>query len=379
MAKPENSLRPRQPVLVIDTTAFFVDLRLSRDLADVLDAAGSGMIRVVVPEVVVLETGRHQAEKANKASNEAIKKVADGLRALNEIIDGLPRFDARDARDRLTVASEEYETWLRKTLDDHMVEVAPIPSVDHVELVKRDLARRKPFDNGGKGYRDALIWSTVVEVARGLDVDDHLIFVTNNTQDFVDSGSLSADLLRDLPAGGPQISHRVTAGEAISLVAPAIDALTAEIEHPGQWLTADLVIDLVREHVEEEMSGLTGADASVSISTSPLENPTWYSVEFDFSDLTWQVSSTYGADDLALEISIEADITIDGYVNKWDYYGSEGNSDLDVLDHDWNETMIWASVNRRAVMDFSVDVDRDFSGVGYVELIDAREGPLRRP
>lgn len=363
--------RPRPPILVVDTTAFFQDLRMTRDLADMLEAAAADLIRVVVPEVVILETCRHQAERANKASNEAVKKVTDGLRALNDLlVDGLPRFDAKGARDQLAAAPREYETWLRETLKDHQVEVAPIPPVSHADLVHRDLEKRKPFNSSGKGYRDALIWSTVIEIIGSLDTEDHLVFVTENTDDFADSTGLSADLLRDLPADPPKISLSATPSDAMSLVSVDIDAVTEELENPGGWVTEALVVDLVRSELEDEVQRLTGADVSVGLSTTPLEHPTWYNVDLDFSELSFSVNRVHGDHELSLELHVAADVVVDGYINKWDYYGSD-DRDVEILDGDWNETMVWATVSRRATLVFEVAVDADFTTVTGVSLDDA--------
>ena len=59
-----------------------------------------------------------------------------------------------------------------------------MPQVSHADLVERDLSSRKPFSPTGKGYRDALIWESVVELCTDLTDADTLIFVTDNKSDF---------------------------------------------------------------------------------------------------------------------------------------------------------------------------------------------------
>ena len=34
--------------------------------------------------------------------------------------------------------------------------------ISHADIVTRDLKRRKPFQQNGKGYRDTLLWETIV-------------------------------------------------------------------------------------------------------------------------------------------------------------------------------------------------------------------------
>lgn len=52
------------------------------------------------------------------------------------------------------------------------------PVISHEELVRRATTRTKPFDNEGSGYRDALIWETVLNLAT--EVDSEVVFISND-------------------------------------------------------------------------------------------------------------------------------------------------------------------------------------------------------
>ena len=54
--------------------------------------------------------------------------------------------------------------------------------LDIEALLVRDLQRRKPFDDSGKGFRDALVWETLKAVVLASEAGDTIIFVTNNTR-----------------------------------------------------------------------------------------------------------------------------------------------------------------------------------------------------
>jgi PIN domain len=81
-------------------------------------------------------------------------------------------------------------------LRDADVEVLPYPAVSHAELLGRCIARRKPFDQDGCGYGDALIWYTVLELCKTRS--EALAFLTNNVTDFFTKDHLHADLAGDL-------------------------------------------------------------------------------------------------------------------------------------------------------------------------------------
>ena len=67
----------------------------------------------------------------------------------------------------------------------------------HADIVTRDLKRRKPFQQNGKGYRDTLLWETIVR--HYIAANALTLFVTQNVRDFCDTDdSLHKELLRDV-------------------------------------------------------------------------------------------------------------------------------------------------------------------------------------
>jgi hypothetical protein len=74
------------------------------------------------------------------------------------------------------------------------------PSIPHSELVKRALRRRKPFSERGTGYRDSLIWITVLALLRRSE--ETVAFVTANSADFAAGKALHPHLLEDVCAQG---------------------------------------------------------------------------------------------------------------------------------------------------------------------------------
>jgi hypothetical protein len=60
-----------------------------------------------------------------------------------------------------------YESKLRQTFGQPAIELQGYPATDHRETVSRALRREPPFDSAGKdGYRDTVLWESVLEVAR---------------------------------------------------------------------------------------------------------------------------------------------------------------------------------------------------------------------
>ena len=71
-------------------------------------------------------------------------------------------------------------------------------------MVDRILAKRRPFTDSEKGYRDALIWHSTLEVASA----GRTVLLTANTRDFAEAGdksappNLASDLVDDIEGLG---------------------------------------------------------------------------------------------------------------------------------------------------------------------------------
>jgi len=74
--------------------------------------------------------------------------------------------------------------------------------------LKRALAPNKPFVLGGRGYRDALIWFSLLELAQSCV--HKISFISDNTKDWCREGKspeLHVDLLEDLRVQGIDCSR----------------------------------------------------------------------------------------------------------------------------------------------------------------------------
>jgi hypothetical protein len=96
-------------------------------------------------------------------------------------------------------ADIDYRQFLEETLDAIYAVRLPVPDIPHEEVLRRELARKKPFSSSG-GYRDLLIWESALRYVASEQED--AVFVSANTKDFADGDQLHADLLADLEARG---------------------------------------------------------------------------------------------------------------------------------------------------------------------------------
>jgi hypothetical protein len=244
----------------LDTSIFPTDFGLrNSDLRALLTGSEQLSAQVVLPAVVVEELVAHYRE-ALEADWAAVQAGASGLNR-NLKFAGLnwdvPSLD-------IAASTTSFREHLRQQLADLRVEIAPFPAVPHQAFIERDLARRLPFRKifkeaadgkqrrslGTVGYRDALIWETVLADARLASPDVRIVLVTTNTSDFADGDdTLHPHLVHDLEEHALQpdrvrlyTSFRRFSEQLVTPYLTAVNELLAALE-AGQvplveWLTS---------------------------------------------------------------------------------------------------------------------------------------------
>ena len=148
------------------------------ELRRLLDETTRGNLQLVVPEIVLRECSnlyadylREHAEALHSATS-ALRQ-ADLLTATENLV-----FDRDHVR-------ADTETKLRVEITRAGGIIPPLPSVSHDRVVERALRRDQPFDpNGQNGYRDVLLWETVLS----LDADeDGVVLIAHDKRAFYDS------------------------------------------------------------------------------------------------------------------------------------------------------------------------------------------------
>lgn len=170
--------------LVLDATELRADLLLrSARFKLIANMWQETWINVVIPASVLEETvanyGRQVADLRKREHMIHQDRVRLGLKPSPAIDDDF-----------------DYRSFLLEHLDEKLgIKVLPWPEVDHPTLVDRAVRRVPPFDSKGDGYRDSLVWFSVLNLAsQGVDV----ALVTKDN-DFCDSsGELSSVLTEEI-------------------------------------------------------------------------------------------------------------------------------------------------------------------------------------
>jgi hypothetical protein len=176
--------------IILDSTALRRDYFLSSPDARLLELyVTKTQSSVLVPTVVVDEVQNLYREDLREVNEKLVSRYRQllGTRAPK-----LPELDIEQE-------CEAYRTQILADIKEKFRGIVlPYPQLSHEDLVKRDLARRKPFNPAGKGYRDALIWASILAYLSS--TKETACLISNNTKDLwsTDGKRLHEDLAEEL-------------------------------------------------------------------------------------------------------------------------------------------------------------------------------------
>jgi len=210
-------------LVILDSTALIGDFHLSTAASKgLLEGARSGIIRLAVPELVLLEVTNKWRER--------VRQVAGAADAVGKDAQRLGLKGVKIVGPIVADVVAEYEQELRRKLAAANASILPMPDVPHEALVRKAIERKAPFAERGTGYRDALIWESIKEVLR-TDRQESITFVSGNKTDFGNSTTgIRDDLLEEL--SNDSISH-----ERITIVDSLGAAAAATLEQANRLVT----------------------------------------------------------------------------------------------------------------------------------------------
>jgi hypothetical protein len=161
--------------VVLDTNSFHGDPMLRGRNFRLLGAEQQrGALQIVVPEAVRAELPKRFREQLTHASAGAGKALAK-LAALEV---KTPTLELPD----IEAASQAYPLLLKARLNELGILVPSLPEISVGQLFELAIEERRPFRAGGRGFKDALIWQTVL----GLAEKDGTVLISND-RDFAES------------------------------------------------------------------------------------------------------------------------------------------------------------------------------------------------
>lgn len=183
MVTPQVSrLLPRGEIV-----KFFIDTSVlinagpnlsSRKLGVLLDQLRSKQVAMVTCQVVIDEC-------VNKFSETIARRRIEILHAVNELKKAVGQEFLISIPDyQLEEWVSSYRSTIEQIFEGEGSYILPYPEVSHEEIVHRAMRGTKPYNKGKKdGYRDTLIWFSILEELKN-EPDKDICIVTANLSDF---------------------------------------------------------------------------------------------------------------------------------------------------------------------------------------------------
>lgn len=218
---------------------------------------------------------------------EAVRKLREELSSLLDSVERLKRLAGRlldlTAFATLDDIVSEYETKIGKQFS-----VLPAAGVSHKQVVARILAGRSPSRGGDRGYRDTLIWETVLE---RLGAHRGKVLLVTGDGDFSDkSGRPHADLLADLTDRDIEHDRLVIYKAVAHLNKDRIEPTLKAVSNYETMLKEDAfpefsLRDWFTEEIPQHATMLVGSRAKYRTSSSDVSLDDFEIGEIDVSDV----------------------------------------------------------------------------------------------
>lgn len=320
-------------------------------------------IKLFVPQIVIEETLNKHREYVSDAKT----KVSKAVNEMNLLLDDAKKHHLKETN--IDDASQQFRNRFENRLDALAAERPRYDNVPQSETVLRDLQRRRPFrdfDKGSKGYRDALIWETIIHNV--MTKDGFTVFITQNISDFCDVTSpsrfdLHPDLREDLINMGldpnrievfPTIQSFVEKRVKALLPTFAVEAATASFS-ASQLALREISSNAFRsfkflDFFQKERTTI-GEKLTSELNTrdvlgeAPIDIES-FTVQYIEDPVSVDMSEAEILDEhrLYLTYDVSAEVNVQFFVFKGDYYAlGDDENYFEIEDSDWNNHYILAT------------------------------------
>jgi len=208
------------------------------------------LVSLVVPQIVVDEANN----KFRQRLEADVKSMHDATGRVSRLVDSKIQVPTVD----IAKQWEKYRSDLDQRLTQLGAKRPGYTAVKHEWLVSKALGSQRPFREKDRGYRDALVWHSVLYDVASTEYQTYL--VSENKTDFGDTeGGLHPDLVADLKAIG--LDGRVTYVHDLQkfvdeTIKPALEKaptpLTVEAFEELFEKQLDSIIDQLRRAIDKE-------------------------------------------------------------------------------------------------------------------------------
>ncbi|MCK4348667.1 MAG: DUF4935 domain-containing protein [Thermoplasmatales archaeon] len=246
-------------------------------------------------------------------------------------------------------------------------QIVTYPENPHKELSHRAISRIKPFTELTKrkkvaGYRDTLIWMTILEIAKSNH--DEVVFITNNTSDFYENSELHNDLKNDLKQIGKSESF-VTIYQTVDEFfnreikndLQKIEELEKKFKSNNiEGLDHDFILEKINEYYTYNM-----VSYSLPYSNSDEVSISYLEPEIGEFDSVWKIDEN----EYAFHFYVDAMIDFEYFINNYEILGKDLD-DIEIQDRNWNDHVM--QVSKSESVSISVSISYELENKEVIDL-----------
>lgn len=356
--------------IIIDTNVIHLDFKLNK--ARIVTLCNTSTIlghEIFIPEVVIDEIVKQYDEKAEEyinSFNKALKKLSD---LSTSPITQTPI----DAKGFIS----NYRNELNNRIKQLGIGIIPYPNTGHKIMVARELGKKKPFKDSTKGYRDALIWDSVMEHTQKYSSNCGIIFLTANSKDFADKDKkdLHTDLIADCISNGiPTTSIRLVT-DIQNLIDNEIILRSTELKEKFNQLQQDgglgdidfiqLIQDYISKDMLDNLISSNDFDSYPGYAPGLYENPEITSIEK--VSCSFNTIREISSDTILIQSEVSVQVDLDCFIFRADLPLIDDSKFPTIIDYEWNDHYVLASDSATFKFQFNILADTNFKNVKSIE------------
>ncbi|KAA5311487.1 MULTISPECIES: PIN domain-containing protein [Bacteroidaceae] len=356
--------------IIIDTNVIHLDFKLNK--ARIVTLCNTSTIlghEIFIPEVVIDEIVKQYDEKAEEyinSFNKALKKLSD---LSTSPITQTPI----DAKGFIS----NYRNELNNRIKQLGIGIIPYPNTGHKIMVERELGKKKPFKDSTKGYRDALIWDSVMEHTQKYSSNCGIIFLTANSKDFADKDKkdLHTDLIADCISNGiPTTSIRLVT-DIQNFIDNEIILRSTELKEKFNQLQQDgglgdidfiqLIQDYISKDMLDNLISSNDFDSYPGYAPGLYENPEITSIEK--VSCSFNTIREISSDTILIQSEVSVLVDLDCFIFRADLPLIDDSKFPTIIDYEWNDHYVLASDSATFKFQFNILTDTNFKNVKSIE------------
>lgn len=244
-------------------------------------------------------------------------------------------------------------------------------------MVERELGKKKPFKDSTKGYRDALIWDSVMEHTQKYSSNCGIIFLTANSKDFADKDKkdLHTDLIADCVSNGiPTTSIRLVT-DIQNFIDNEIILRSTELKEKFNQLQQDgglgdidfiqLIQDYISKDMLDNLISSNDFDSYPGYAPGLYENPEITSIEK--VSCSFNTIREISSDTILIQSEVSVQVDLDCFIFRADLPLIDDSKFPTIIDYEWNDHYVLASDSATFKFQFNILTDTNFKNVKSIE------------